>query len=75
MPVGGLFRWVACPHYTFELLSWWGLCLFFQHAAAYVLALTMTCYLAGRAHATLRWYRQKVPAAPADWRRLVPGIY
>lgn len=52
VPRGGLFGWVACPHYLWELVAWWGFTLVLHHVAGAVMALTMTWYLAGRAHRT-----------------------
>lgn len=76
VPRGGLFRWVACPHYTFELLAWLGLALLFRHVSAWVLLLSMTAYLSGRAHRTLGWYRSTLGSElPARWGRLIPGVF
>lgn len=75
VPEGGLFPWVACPHYLGELVAWWGFSLVFHHVAAFVVSLTMTFYLAGRAHNTLKWYRSKDLELPTGWKRLVPFVY
>ena len=47
VPTGGLFSLVTCPHYFFELVSWWGLAVVSQHIHAVGVALGMTGYLAG----------------------------
>ena len=76
LPTGGLFPWVACPHYLLELVGWYGYALVFHHAAAWAVVLTMTAYLAGRSHNTVKWYRDRLgDEVPPDWRRLVPFIY
>ncbi len=75
VPEGGLFRWIACPHYLGELIAWWGFSLIFHHVAAFVVTLTMTFYLSGRAYNTLKWYRGKDLELPAGWKRLVPFVY
>lgn len=76
VPSGGLFGLVACPHYLAELIGWWGYALIFHHIAGVMLWVVMAMYLAGRAHATLRWYRERLgDRVPANWKRLVPFIY
>jgi very-long-chain enoyl-CoA reductase len=75
VPRGGLFRWIACPHYLGELVAWWGFSLVFHHIAAFVVTATMTFYLAGRAFNTVKWYRSKGIEVPDTWKRLVPFVY
>lgn len=76
LPKGGLFRWVACPHYLAEILAWWGYALVLQHVGGVVVVSVMTLYLAGRAYNTLTWYRERLgDEVPAGWKRLIPGVY
>lgn len=76
VPRGGLFGFCCCPHYTCELVAWFGFCLVFVHAEAYCLTLTMTMYLCGRAPATLNWYREKgLEDLPAGWKSIVPLVW
>lgn len=75
VPKGGLFPWVACPHYLGELIAWYGFSLVFHHVGAWVTTATMTFYLAGRAHNTLRSYRSKDLELPTGWKRLLPFVY
>jgi steroid 5-alpha reductase family enzyme len=76
LPRGGLFRWAACPHYLGEILGWWGFSLVFHHVAGLIITIAMACYLAGRAHGTLQWYRQRFgDQVPAHWKRMVPFVY
>lgn len=75
VPSGGLFRFVACPHYLGEIIAWWGYALIFQHAAAVAVTATMTAYLMGRSHNTRKWYRSHVEGVPSSWRRLVPSVF
>ena len=60
LPKGGLFGQVACPHYLGEILAWLGYALVFHHAAALGGTWTMSLYLAGRSHNTVKWYRERV---------------
>jgi len=76
LPRGGLFQWVACPHYTMELLGWLGFAFVFHHWTAWVLLGVMTAYLAGRGHNTVKWYRDRLgDEVPDGWKRMVPFVY
>jgi hypothetical protein len=56
VPTRGLFRFVCCPHYLFELVSWMGVALVFGHPLGITVFWMMLNYLCGRAHVTLKWY-------------------
>jgi hypothetical protein len=76
LPQGGLFRWVACPHYLCEIVAWLGFSLVFHHVAALVIVVAMILYLSGRAHGTLQWYRRAFgDRVPANWKRILPFIF
>lgn len=76
LPRGGLFGLVVCPHYTTELVGWFGFALFFHHIGALMMISVMGCYLAGRSHNTLKWYRDNLgEQLPNNWKRLVPFVF
>lgn len=75
LPTGGLFRWIACPHYFGEIVAWFGYAFLFHHIAAYIIAATMTAYLMGRSHNTVKWYRERLEGVPSNWKRLFPFVY
>ncbi len=75
LPRGGLFRFVACPHYFAEVIAWVGYALFFHHISGAVLTVFMASYLMGRSHNTVKWYRNKLGEVPPGWRRMIPFIY
>lgn len=76
-PSGGLFEFVAAPHYLFELIAWWGIGLVAMHWNALLVAATMTSYLGGRSVAQNRWNRQKFGSDgwPASRKNLVPFLF
>jgi very-long-chain enoyl-CoA reductase len=74
IPRGGLFNLVVCPHYLFELVAWFGLCLIFRHVSMYVIFFLMAMYLVIRSLLTLRWYRERFPNFPPDRRAILPFI-
>ena len=59
LPTGGLFDYVWCPHYLFELMAWFGIGTISKHSLFYMTAGQMTSYLIGRALATKEWYEKK----------------
>jgi very-long-chain enoyl-CoA reductase len=76
LPRGGLFGYVACPHYLGELIGWIGFSLVFRHIGALMLTFVMVMYLGGRSHNTVKWYRERLgDQVPANWKRLVPFLY
>ena len=57
VPTGGLFEYVACPHYLFEIISFVGIAFVSQHLHALLVSLGMASYLCGRAINTLKFYQ------------------
>ncbi len=75
IPSGGLFGYVLCPHYLFELISWLGLAIVSTHWESYVVFFVMSCYLAGRSERTRVWYLEKFPDFPQKRKRIVPIVF
>ena len=76
VPRGGLFRWVASPHYVGEIFSFLGYAMLSDLLPVWGTALAASAYLSARANSTLEWYRREMPLRiPPGWRRLVPFIY
>ncbi len=75
-PRGGLFGWVASPHYFGEILSFVGYAMMSNLLPVWGNALVVAAYLSSRANSTLNWYRRQMPRQiPSDWRRLIPFAY
>jgi hypothetical protein len=76
VPRGGLFGWVASPHYLGEILSFVGYAMMSDLLPVWGNALVVSAYLSSRANSTLKWYRREMPLRiPSGWRRLVPFAY
>ena len=76
VPRGGLFGWVASPHYFGEILSFVGYAMMSDLLPVWGNALVASAYLSSRANSTLKWYRREMPLRiPTGWRRLVPFAY
>lgn len=76
VPRGGLFEYVACPHYLFELIAWLGMGVYGRAANCYVPFVAMGGYLMRRAEKTTKYYHEKLGEEyPKDRRHLIPFIY
>jgi very-long-chain enoyl-CoA reductase len=76
-PKGGLFSYVAAPHYLFELLGWTGIAIVSDHLNVYLLLAGMTSYLAGRSVAQNEFNRKRFNEKdwPTDRKNLIPFVF
>lgn len=76
-PNGGLFEYVAAPHYLFELIAWLGIAICSEQLTAYLNLLSMTCYLAARSRNQNNWNKSKFDDKewPASRKNMVPFVY
>ena len=76
-PRGGLFEYVAAPHYLFELLTWLGIAFTSENLNAFLVFVSMSSYLAGRSVAQNQWNRQTFSETewPSTRRNLIPAIF
>merc|ERR1711918_186823 len=66
LPAGGLFGFVAAPHYFCEMINWFGIAIMAGHSVVWVMHCVNLTYLAGRAVLTSRFYRKKIDGYPAE---------
>ena len=64
IPKGGLFEYLACPHYLFEIVTWLGIALLSRHLAAWLVCLFIVFYLTARSIRTLKWYHERFQDFP-----------
>lgn len=74
IPRGGLYRWISCPNYFGEILTWCGWAIASWSLAGFAFALFTIANLLPRALANHRWYRQTFDDYPATRRALIPHI-
>lgn len=75
VPQGGLFGYVTCPHYFFEILAWIGYAIMARHLSIWGIVIIIAAYLAGRARQTREWYLEQVPGYPEERKALVPFTF
>lgn len=73
-PKGGLFTYVAAPHYLFELIAWLGIAIVAQHSNALIVFLSMVSYLSGRAKVTNEWNMKNIDDYEPR-KNILPGIF
>jgi len=74
IPYGGAFRWVSCPQYLGEILSFTGFAVMtWNLGAVFVLAMTAG-NLIPRAIYTHRWFRKNFDNYPPERRAIFPGL-
>lgn len=75
LPQGGLYRWISCPNYLGEILTWCGWALATWSLPGLAFAVWTFANLAPRARAHHAWYRQHFPEYPSRRKALIPGIW
>jgi very-long-chain enoyl-CoA reductase len=76
-PEGGLFSFVAAPHYFFEVIGWVGIGVVAQQLNAIFVALSMASYLSGRAKSTNDFYLKTFDESewPRSRKAIIPGLF
>jgi len=74
IPWNGLFNFVVCPHYLFEITAWFGIALLSRHFGAFLVLVGFSLYLTARSLRTLKWYRERFSDFPSQRKALIPFI-
>jgi len=74
IPTGGLFNYVVCPYYLFEIVAWLGIFLVSRHLASLLVLIFIIGYLTARSIRTVKWYQQRFLDFPAARKALIPFI-
>ena len=76
VPGGGLFEYVACPHYLCEISAWAAAAAVAPSLHTGLVTFWVASMLAGRSVSTSKWYRARFGGAyPKDRRHLVPFVF
>ena len=76
-PKGGLFEYVAAPHYLFELIGWLGIAIASNHLNVYFVFTSMASYLSGRSVAQNDFNRKKFSSDewPETRKNILPFLF
>lgn len=75
IPKSGLFNYVVCPHYLFEIFTWVGIFLLSRHLATLLVLGFIIAYLSARSIRTLQWYKEKFSDFPKHVKALIPFVF
>lgn len=75
IPRGGLYRYVTCPNYLGELITWTGWAVMTWSLPGLAFAIYTLANLGPRAADNHRWYHEKFPDYPRERRALVPFVW
>lgn len=74
IPYGGLFKYVTCPSYFAELISFTGIAIATWGVGALFVLGVSAANLIPRAFQTHAWYKNKFPDYPKERKVIFPGI-
>lgn len=74
IPREGLFKYVSCPHYLFEIISWIGIALMSKYLISFGVISFTVFYLVARSINTTKWYKEKFPNYPENRKSIVPFL-
>jgi 3-oxo-5-alpha-steroid 4-dehydrogenase 1 len=75
IPNGGLYRWISCPNYFGEILTWVGWAVATWSLPGLAFAVFTVANLAPRARAHHLWYKRQFADYPAQRKALVPAVW
>jgi len=74
IPYGKGYKWVSCPNYLGELITWFGFALAAWSSAGLAFALMTASNLVLRALENHQWYLDKFDDYPKDRKAVIPYI-
>lgn len=74
VPQGGLFGYVVCAHYFFEIIEFLGVAFICQTPFAFCVVAMMFFTLVGRSISTKAWYMKKIEDFPSHRKALIPFL-
>jgi len=72
IPYGGLFRWVSCPNFLGEIISWLGFFIVTMSLPAFAFLLWTMANLIPRALDHHKWYRKEFADYPVNRKAVFP---
>jgi len=75
IPRSGLYRWISCPNYLGEIITWVGWALATWSIAGLAFAVWTAANLVPRARSHHAWYQEYFPDYPQERKSLVPRLW
>lgn len=75
IPYGGGYRWVSCPNYLGELITWIGFAIASWSPAGLSFIVMTAGNLVPRARTNHLWYKKTFSDYPADRKAIIPYLF
>jgi 3-oxo-5-alpha-steroid 4-dehydrogenase 1 len=75
IPYGGMYRFVSCPNYLGEIVTWVGWAVMTWSLAGLSFALWTAANLVPRARTHHRWYLDTFPEYPKERKAILPFLF
>ena len=75
VPHGGLFEYVACPHYFFEIVAFIGFAMASQNVVGLCNVVWVVAYLGARSERCAKYYVEKIEDYPRSRKALIPFLF
>ena len=75
IPHSNLYRWISCPNYFGEIITWIGWAVATWSLPGLAFATWTAANLVPRARSHHAWYREYFPDYPQERKSLVPGLW
>jgi 3-oxo-5-alpha-steroid 4-dehydrogenase 1 len=75
IPYGGMFRYLSCPNYFGEIVTWIGWAVMTWSLAGLFFVIWTAANLVPRARTNHRWYLEKFPDYPKERKAIVPYLF
>ena len=75
IPCGGMYRWISCPNYLGEILTWTGWAVATWSLPGLAFAVWTIANLVPRAKAHHSWYHEHFASYPPERKALVPLLW
>lgn len=74
IPQGGLFKYINCPHYLAEIVSWIGIAILSKYIISFGVISIISAYLIARSFNTTKWYKNHFPNYPLERKSIIPYL-
>jgi len=75
IPYGGMYRFISCPNYFGEIVTWAGWAVMTWSAAGLFFLVWTAANLVPRARKHHTWYRETFPLYPKERKAIIPFLF
>ena len=75
IPYGGMYKYISCPNYFGEILTWIGWAVMTWSIAGLFFVIWTAANLVPRARSNHNWYKENFPDYPKERRAIIPFLF